>query len=210
MIRRASLVIVLAVAGIGLCAGAASASLGDEVAAGRQVGQRVDAGSVACGALTDADFEHLGEYAMQRMLRSSGAHEAMNARMTAMLGGADAERMHRLLGRRYAGCPTAASGGGMRSGMMGGAVASGGWAAMMRSRDLAWMRNGAWRHMSQTSWQRLGTRWMGASMMSPRGAWSVWAVLAVVLGGLVVGGLAVFALLQRPWRRHRTSGPATT
>jgi hypothetical protein len=159
MIRRMLVVVVLCGAAFVLAAVPALASLGGEVAAGRQVAQRVDTGAVTCSGLEDTDFEHLGEYVMGRMLGSSSTHAAINARMAAMIGDTSAEGMHELMGRRYAGCPT--GGAGAAGGMMGGAAVSGGWAAMMRSRDFAWMRDGAWRHMSLTGWQAVGVRWMG-------------------------------------------------
>ena len=81
---------------------------------------------------------------------------------------------------------------------------------MMASGDFAWMRDGAWRHMSRTDWQRVGSAWMGPGMMSRTDGWSTGAVLAVVLGGLALGGLAMYALLGRPWRRRRSPGPAAT
>ena len=159
-----------------------------------------------CSRLATDDFEHLGEYVMERMLGSRPAHEAMNERMASMLGDANSERMHELMGRRYAGCGTAAAGGAMMgSGMMAGP----GWAAMMRSQDFAWMRTGVWRQMSRADWQRTGASWMGPGMMSRTDhGWSSAAVVALVLGALAVGGLALYAVLLRPWRRHHPRGPA--
>jgi hypothetical protein len=81
---------------------------------------------------------------------------------------------------------------------------------MMASGDLAWMRDGAWRHMSRTDWQRVTSAWMGRGMTSRTDGWSTAAVLAVVLGGLALGGLAMYAVLARPWRRRRSPGPAAT
>jgi len=101
----------------------------------------------------------------------------------------------------------------MGPGMMGGgsgAGSGGGWGAMMASGDFAWMRGDAWRHMSQTDWQRVASSWMGPGMMSRTGGWTTGAVLAVVLGGLALGGLVIYAVLRRPWRRRRSPGPAAT
>lgn len=131
-----------------------------------------------------------------------------------MMGDANTERMHELMGRRYAGCSTQGAGAGMTGpGMMAGgagAASGGGWGAMMASGDFAWMRNGAWRHMSRADWQRVGSSWMGPGMMSRTDGWSTGAVLAVVLGGLALGGLAMYAMLRRPRRRRRPPGPAAT
>jgi hypothetical protein len=214
MTVRVSLIFALVAAVLAVAAAPALASLADEVAAGRQVAQRLQAGATSCNKLSDADFEHLGEYVMERMLGSRAAHRAMNDRMTAMMGDANSERMHELMGRRYAGCATQGAGVGMTGpGMMGGgagAASGGGWGAMMASGDFAWMRDGAWRHMSRADWQRVGSSWMGPGMMSRSDGWSTGAVLAVVLGGLALGGLAMYALLRRPRRRHRPPGPAAT
>ena len=208
---RVSLVVALVVAVLGVAAAPALASLADEVAAGRQVAQRLQAGATSCDKLSDADFEHLGEYVMERMVGSRAAHRAMNDRMTAIMGDANTERMHELMGRRYAGCGTQGVGAGMMGpGMMGGgagAASGGGWGATA-SGDFAWTRDGAWRHMSRTDWQPVGSSWMGPGTMSRTGGWSTGAVLAVVLGGLALGGVAMYALLRRPWRRHRSPGPA--
>jgi hypothetical protein len=211
MTVRFSLIVALVVAVLGVATAPALASLADEVATRRQVAQRLQAGATSCDKLSDADFEQLGEYVMERMVGSRAAHRAMNDRMTAMMGDANTERMHELMGRRYAGCGTQGAGAGMMGpGMIGGgagAASGGGWGATA-SGDFAWMRDGAWRHMSRTDWQRVGSSWMGSGMMSRTGGWSTGAVLAVVLGGLALGGVAMYALLRRPWRRHRSPGPA--
>jgi hypothetical protein len=213
VIVRVSLIFALVAAVLAAAAAPAPASLADEVAAGREVAQRMQPGASSCNKLSDADFEHLGEYGMERMLGSRAAHRAMNDRMTAMMGDANTERMHELMGRRYAGCGTQGAGAGMMGpGMMGGggSASGGGWGAMMASGDFAWMRDGAWRHMSRTDWHRVGSSWMGPGMMSRTGGWSTGAVLAVVLGGLALGGLAMYTMLGRPWRRLRSPGPAAT
>ena len=113
MIRHLVFVTVLAACVVALTAGPAFASLADEVAAGRQVALALRGGKAECSRLATDDFEHLGEYVMERMLGSRSAHAAMNERMASMLGDADSERMHELMGRRYAGCGTAAAGGAM-------------------------------------------------------------------------------------------------
>ena len=211
---RVSFIFALVVAVLAVAAAPALAALADEVAAGRQVAQRLQAGATSCDKLSDADFEHLGEYVIERVIGSRAAHQAVKGRMTAMMGEANTERMHELMGRRYAGCDTQGAGPGMmRPGMMGGsagAASGGGWGAMMASGDFDWMRNGAWRHMSRADWQQVGSSWMGPGMMSKSGGWSTAAVLAVVLGGLAFGGLAMYAVLGRPWRRRRSPGPAAT
>jgi hypothetical protein len=179
----------------------ALASLSDEVNGGKATAARVDAGTASCENLSTTDFEHLGEYVMERMIGSRSAHEAMNARMEPMIGSENSDRMHEAIGRRYAGCATTGTGSGIMggTGMMGG---TGGWGTMMGS-AYAWMRNGAWQHMTRDDWQRAGGYMMGQGWMtdSGGGGWSSGAIIAAVLGALAFGGLAVYTLLRRPWRR---------
>ena len=96
--------------------------------------------------------------------------------------------------------------------MMGGgsgAASGGGWGAIA-SGEFAWMRDDAWRHMSRTDWQRVASSWMEPGMMSRTDGWRIAAVLAVVVAGLALGGVAIYAVLGRPWRRRRSPGPAAT
>jgi len=145
---------------------------------------------------------------MERTVGSRSTHQAMNARMDAIMGIENSDRMHQAIGRRYAGCTTTGTGSGMMgsSGMMGG---GGGWGAMMGS-GYAWMRNGTWQHMTRADWQRAGDYMMvhGWMMNTAGSGWSTGAVIAVVLGALALGGLAVYAVLRRPWR-HGPSDPST-
>ena len=73
----------------------------------------------------------------------------------------------------------------------------------MMGSNFSWMRNGAWQHMTRADWQRAGGHMMGSGWMMDAGGsgWSTGAIIAVVLGALVLGGLAVYAALRRPWRR---------
>ncbi len=57
--------------------------------------------------------------------------------------------------------------------------------------------------MTRAEWQRAVGSIMGPGMMSTdSGGWSTGAVIAVVLGALLLGGLAVFVGLRRPWRQR--------
>jgi hypothetical protein len=211
MFARASLVLIVAVALVAAAVTPAVAALGDEVAAGAAIARQLQAETTSCSKLSDTDFEHLGEYVMERMVGSRAAHAAMNQRMASMMGTAAEERMHQLMGRRYASCGAATAGAG---GMMGGArgVAAGvGGAAMMSSGDLSWMRNGNWQHMSRTQWRDVQRSWMGSAMMSGgHHGWSVGGVLAVVVGGALLGGLVAYLAVRRPWRPGPPSTPAAT
>jgi hypothetical protein len=210
MTRRISILPAIVASILALGASAAYASLTDEVNAGKAIAARVDAGTATCKSLSTTDFEHLGEYVMERMVGSRSAHEAMNARMDTMIGSANTDRMHEALGRRYGGCATTGIGsayGMMGGGMMGGSA--GGWGAMMGS-DYSWMRNGAWQHMTRAHWQRAGASMMGTGWMhTGSSGWSTGAVIGVVLAALVLGGLAVYAVVRYP-RRHGRSQPSTT
>jgi hypothetical protein len=182
--------LILTISLLLVCAAPAAAALGDEVAAGHQLAGQLQAGTTSCDRLSDDDAEHLGEYAMERMLGSRAAHAAMNERMTAMLGSDRTERMHQLVGRRYAGCASA--------GMMGGV------GTMMGSRDLAWMRDGSWQHMSRGDWQHLGAAWMGPGMMGDDD-WSAGTVIALVAGiALATAIVAFIAGRRRSARRAAT------
>jgi hypothetical protein len=211
MFARVSLLLVVAAA---LLAGAvtpAFAALGDEVAAGGTIAKQLQAHTTSCSKLSDTDFEHLGEYVMERAVGSRAAHAAMNQRMASMMGSAAEERMHQLMGRRYADCGVAGAG---ASGMMGGGggMASGvGGTAMMSSSDLSWMRNGNWQHMSRSQWRDVQRAWMGTAMMgNGRHGWSVGGILAAVFGAVLMGGLVAFLAVRRPWRPRPPSTPAAT
>jgi hypothetical protein len=205
-----------------LLAGPAIAALSSEVSAGQAVAARLQSGQATCSALTSTEFEHLGEYVMERTLGSRAVHQAMNARMDRMMGQQNADRMHERLGREYAGCASssgvAGSGPGMMSGggMMGsggGMMGSGGgiavWGAMMSSPNWSWMRDGSWRHMDQGQWQRLGHRMLGGMMFAPTsGGWSPWVIIAIALAAAAAIGTGyVVGTHRRPPGGTAAMGP---
>lgn len=79
------------------------ASLADEQRQGQQLITQLQAGAKTCGDLSADDLDHVGEYVMYSTVGSTGLHQAMNDRMTAMMGEPDESRMHQLLGQRYTG-----------------------------------------------------------------------------------------------------------
>jgi hypothetical protein len=206
MTTRLSILIAVLASVLAFGASSAFASLSDEVNAGQAFAARVDAGTATCESLSAADFEHLGEYVMERTVGSRSTHQAMNARMDAIMGAENSDRMHQAIGRQYAGCSTTGTGMMGSTGMMGG---TGGWGAMMGA-NYAWMRTGAWQHMTPADWQRAGSYMMGHGWMIGDGGsgWSTRAFIAAVLGALALGGLAVYALLRRQ-RRNGPSHPST-
>ena len=64
----------------------ASAALNDEVGAGQSLARQLQAGKTTCDRLATDDFEHLGEYVMNRMTGSLQRHGAMNERMRSVMG----------------------------------------------------------------------------------------------------------------------------
>jgi hypothetical protein len=201
---------LLAVAAALAAAAPASASLSDEVSAGRTLAQRLQAGKTTCDRLATDDFEHLGEYVMNRMTGSLQLHGAMNERMRSVVGADIAERMHVLVGQRYAGCASTGSvGPTMAPGMMAGRGWSNKstWGSMVDVRGWDWTRDGNWQHMSRADWQRVSDQWMGPGMM--RAAANGWHARDYVLAGLgllVVGGLVGALFVGRPWRHHGDVG----
>ena len=185
----------------------AFASLGGEVSAGQSVAAGLQSGATACNDLSNTQFEHLGEYVMDRMIGSRAAHEAMNARMTQAIGTENTDRMHQLMGRRFGGCATdAAAGVPMGPGMMGGSAGSGGGWGMMGGRGWSWMHNGTWRHMSQSQWRDIAGTMMGSRYTSGHHGWTAGAVVAVTLAAVLLGALLLL-LLMRPWRRRPPAAP---
>lgn len=73
-----------------------------EEAKGGEIWNNLQAKKVECSALTDDNYELLGEYFMGQRLGDS--HEAMNDMMKRMMGETGEERMHIALGQRLSGC----------------------------------------------------------------------------------------------------------
>ncbi len=131
--RGKSLALAALCAAILALAAVPAAATPAEEQQGRELVESLRAGDLSCSDLSPAQFELVGEYAMGRYFDDPGRHEAMNERMTAMMGSGGEERMHIALGRRYSGCgggsagwmgPMAAMMDG-RGGMMGGGPYSG-------------------------------------------------------------------------------------
>lgn len=100
----------------------AAGALTQEEARGQGLAESVRSGERQCSDLSGEDLELIGEYAMGRYLADPAAHEAMNRRMTWMMGAIGERRMHVALGHRYTGCPGGPAWGwmGAMTGMMGG------------------------------------------------------------------------------------------
>lgn len=213
MARRITLLIV-AVALVLLAPAASFASLADEQTQGRQLVAHVHSGAVSCKALSAEQLDHIGEYVMGRALGSTTAHQAMNDRMTLMMGGAAESRMHQVLGARYVGCSSAAVAGGSGSGagpgmmmgggaMMGGYSGQGGWNSMMSSSSYRWMNDGNWQHMSRADWQHLQRQWLGTAMPAGRHHMdsAVTAAIIIAVAVLLAAIVLLVGLRLRPGRR---------
>ncbi len=185
--RRVLLALVLAVL---IVPSSAHASVADEQQQGQQLAEQVQSGQRPCRSLSPTDLDHIGEFVMGRMVGSTSAHQAMNQRMTQVLGEQTESRMHQALGARFVGCAAGTAGKNGRTapygpgsmmgngGMMGNGPMMGSgpawrgrdqreWGAMMRSgRWDSMMSSGAWPQMmgpsSDWSWM-MGSRWQGMS-----------------------------------------------
>lgn len=186
-------------------------SLADEQRQGQQLAAQLQSGAKRCSDLSADDFDHIGEYVMFRALGSTSLHQAMNDRMTAMMGEQGESRMHQLLGQRYVDCHSGTGGTGASgaigpgmmggSGMMGGYYGNGGWSAMMNSADWSWMMGGAWQHMTRQNWQQLQQRLLGTTTPSQGGGWSPLAIIAVTLAGVMLAALTILAVIRRSFKR---------
>ena len=177
---------------------AAFAALSAEQAQGGSLSAQLGSGSKTCADLSRADLDHIGEYAMGRMLGSASLHQAMDDRMALMLGAGGEARMHQLLGARVGGCVSQSSYGAMDPGMMSGYSAADG---VSGSSDWSWMRGGAWRHMSRAGWQRVEDRLASPAVIagSHHGTGSWW-IVAVAVFGIVLAAVAVAWLVSRACR----------
>jgi uncharacterized membrane protein len=177
---------------------AAGPALGaTEAQQGGRLLQRLQSGATTCKSLSTTDFDHIGEYVMERMLGSASVHEAMNRQMAAMMGASGETKAHVYMGQRFAGCaaskaPTAfgAMMGMMGAGMMGSAYGGSGSSSMMGG----------------------GSSYGTAGMMGYRSGsdgWSSGDTVMVVMMGLLLA-LAAAALLAWLPRRRSDATPLDT
>ena len=171
--RTGAVAVLTALALVSL-APAASGSTASEERQGAALAKAVNGGQRSCGSLTPADFGEIGEYAMGLNFTSTQQHEAMNGRMTEMMG-ADGERQaHRAMGRAYSGC----AGGGDEGGAAGG--------GMMGSYGGGMMGGTAY-----------GPAMMGGRYGVDDGLGTSSVVLVGVLSALLGGGLVALLLRRR-------------
>lgn len=210
--------VFLAISMLLLIPAAAHASLAGEQRQGQDLVTQLQANMKTCRDLSADDFDHIGEYVMGRALGSTAAHQAMNERMTLMMGSQAEGRMHELLGARYVNCaPPAGAGttnsnsygyGGMGPGMMSGSYnGRGGWGPMMSSGDWSWMMGGTWQNLNRQDWQRLQHQLLGTNTNN-NNTTNGWMVAAIALAALLLGAsIAILAVRRRPVRRAPAPQP---
>lgn len=108
----------------GAAAAPAWASTASEEQQGAALVKAVNEGQRSCRSLSETELDRVGEYAMGLGFTSSAAHEAMNVRMTVMMGVRGEQQAHRAMGRSYGGCVSGARGA-SGTGMMDGRNPSG-------------------------------------------------------------------------------------
>lgn len=205
-ITRPSAGAVALIAAVGVLAlfSVASAGAAESVEQrGQALLQAVDNGQRNCADVSAADFEAIGEFAMGRMLGSPQAHESMDQLATQMMGADGLERMHQVMGERFAACgqPDFPGGFGQMMSMMpgmGGTIGSPGGGSMMGGGGYGPSDLG------------VGSTAAGpGSMMGPdyqssagdsdddddSSTWMAVAMLAMILGA---GALAYFLVRRRP------------
>ncbi|WP_187368730.1 hypothetical protein [Baekduia soli] len=195
---RTTLALILAAVASGLASSPALASVAAEQQAGGALAQQVRSGARTCGSLSAEDLDQVGEFAMGRAVGSTAAHEAMDARMTAVMGAAAESRMHQVLGAQYVGCATGTGG---ASTMMGGRGAMMGTGSGMWS----WMAGSRWRAMSPADWQAVQQRVLGASAVHPRDAGWNSREAGLIAIAVAVAGVGAGLLLLRRRRRIRAA-----
>lgn len=192
----------------------ARGSLADELRQGQQLAAQLQSGAKRCSDVSAEDFDHIGEYVMGRAVGSPSLHQAMNGRMSLMMGEQADSRVHELLGANFAGCRAPAGtgrgygdGGMTGPGMMGGV--SGGWGVMMSSGAWSWMMNGAWRNMTRAEWRELERRLLGTNRSSDHHGWSTLAIVAITTATTLLAAAIVILLIRHGPRRRPPAAAAT-
>ncbi len=176
-VRRAASIVAAAAVGLMLTATPALASVAAEQQAGQKLADQVQSGQRTCKSLSTEDLDHIGEFVMGRMIGSTSAHEAMNARMVAVMGSQAESRMHQVLGARFVGCANAGTSSGTRTtapgsmmdggqGMMGSGSQSGGQARQWDRGDWGTMMGG------QGNWGPMMNSATWSAMMGSQGDWN--------------------------------------
>ena len=88
---------------------------------GGQLLAQIERGQTKCSDLDHSGYAAIGEFAMGRMVGSAQTHEAMDGLIVQMMGKTGVDRIHDVMGQRFAGCGAAAmpAGFGQMMGVMG-------------------------------------------------------------------------------------------
>lgn len=79
---------------------------------------------------------------------------------------------------------------------------------MRGSGDWSWMIGGAWQNMTRPDWQRVQHQLLGTNSNTSNHGWSTAAMMAVVVGGILLVSLAIVAVIRRPLRRPPAASPS--
>lgn len=79
-----------------------------EEAEGKTIWEKLQTKQLECNALTDENYQALGEYFMGKAIGNTQRHAAMNQMMIGMMGEEGEEQMHVVMGKRISGCDNSA------------------------------------------------------------------------------------------------------
>jgi hypothetical protein len=218
-----------------LVLGAPASAAPSETQQGAQVLGEVQAGKLKSGALTEAQYEHVGQYLMSRAVGSTQSYESMDSLMDRVMGQPASGQMYLYMGERYLGRTAAPNGrytpfygwmasmmgryGGAYAGMMGGymmgayralsGASSAPYAGMMGGSLRPPAGQGSGNAGGPAGFNPLGGMMRHSGTVAPSGSgdWSAGAIIAVAVlaAALLAGGLA----LGLPKLRARRGGSAT-
>jgi hypothetical protein len=193
----------------------ALASAAGEQQQGEQVLSEVQGGRLQGTNLTSTQYQHAGQYLMGRALGSSRRYEAMDSQMDRMMGQSVSDQMYLYMGERYLGKSVAPNSsyapyyswmanmmrryGGTYAGMMGG--------YMMGAYNTLSNQGSATGgyHMGPGT---MGHGYASSSQNVADSGMSTGAIIAIVLGAIVVVGLLVVLLRGATGRRAPKAGAA--
>lgn len=178
--------IAVAVVSIGFVALSAS-SAGAAVTVQRQGAAllaQIQNGQTSCSKLTSSNLALMGQYDMGRIMGSTAAYDAMNAQMQAITGARGEQLAYQFMGRRLGSCATG-----------NGPVAFGTMMGMMGTSEMGASYGSAYPAGGYGS--MMGG--YGFNQAAGNGGTSVGAIVAIVLGSLVLLALValIFVLLTR-------------
>lgn len=198
-----TLAAIVVITGLASLVGAPAGAAESAESRGQALLQAVDSGQRNCTDLSAADFEAVGELTMGRMLGSPRAHEAMDQLATQMMRAGGLERMHQVMGQRFAACgqPDFPGGFGQMMSMtpgMGGTIGYSGGRSMMGGGGYGPGDQGPGGGAVGPG-SMMGSDYQSSAGDSDAdddpGGWMAVAMLVLILGA---GALAYFLVRRRP------------